>query len=185
MQTDFRPKIPLSASGGEGLGERWPKLVFRAPRFILHPVNPSRIARRLRRDQPDEEKQLWRKLRADRFAGFKFRRQHPAGIYFLDFYCPPARLSIDLDGFQHGLPQQMERDKTREEFLASEDIVELRFWNHQWRNNPEGVLLEIWHALHQQTGCVKVLRKEQNHRFRPPDPARLTKAHSETPLPTP
>jgi ATP-dependent helicase HrpA/adenine-specific DNA-methyltransferase len=38
-------------------------------------------ARRLRRHQTDEEKQLWRPLRAGRFAGFKFRRQHPVGHY--------------------------------------------------------------------------------------------------------
>ena len=33
-------------------------------------------------------------------AGFKFRRQHPCGIYCLDFYCPVAKLSVELDGFQ-------------------------------------------------------------------------------------
>ena len=51
-------------------------------------------ARRLRREQTDEEKQLWRALRAGRFAGFKFRRQHPLGKYYLDVFCPLARLSV-------------------------------------------------------------------------------------------
>lgn len=62
-------------------------------------VIPTSNARRLRREQTDEEKELWRALRAGRFAGFKFRRQHPLGEYFLDFYCPAAKLSIELDGF--------------------------------------------------------------------------------------
>jgi len=131
-------------------------------------MNRAGNARRLRREQTDEEKELWRALRAGRFAGFKFRRQHPHGNCFLDFYCPAARLSIELDGFQHGLPEQHQRDVEREAFLASEGIEELRFWNHQWRRNREGILLEIWNALHRRAGCVAVMRKVQNHRFLPP-----------------
>ncbi|HYV31765.1 MAG TPA: DUF559 domain-containing protein [Candidatus Binatia bacterium] len=130
-------------------------------------------ARRLRREQTDEERRLWRALRAGRFAGFKFRRQHPAGKYVLDFYCPAARLAVELDGFQHGVPGQMQRDEQREKFLAGHDIEVLRFWNRQWRENRDGVLLEIWHALHRRTGCVKVLRKVQNNRFVAPEPEQL------------
>jgi very-short-patch-repair endonuclease len=141
--------------------------------IILRLVNPISNARRLRREQTDEEKELWRALRAGRFAGFKFRRQHPCGIYTLDFYCPSAKLSIELDGFQHGIPEEQTRDTAHTEFLATQDIEELRFWNHQWNNNRDGVLLEIWHALHRRTGCVKVMRKVGNHRFIPPKPEQL------------
>jgi len=84
-----------------------------------------------------------------------------------------ARLSVELDGFQHGLPEQLQRDEERAEFLAAEGIEELRFWNHQWNQNRQGLLLEIWEALHRRTGCVKVMRKEQNHRFVPPKPEQL------------
>jgi len=73
-------------------------------------MNPTANARRLRREQTKEEKHLWHALRAGRFAGFKFRRQHPIGQYTLDFYCPLARLSVELDGFGHGLPKQIARD---------------------------------------------------------------------------
>ena len=131
-------------------------------------MNSTSNARRLRREQTEEEKELWRALRAGRFAGFKFRRQHPLGKYFLDFYCPTAKLSIELDGFQHGLLEQRRRDEEREKFLASEGVEELRFWNHQWKKNREGIMLEIWNALHRITGCVAVMRKVQNHRFLPP-----------------
>ena len=125
-------------------------------------------ARRLRREQTVEEKELWRFLRAGRFAGFKFRRQHPAGGYFLDVYCPAAKLSIEFDGFQHGMPEQKRHDEERAQFLAALGIEELRVWNHQWQKNREGVLLEIWNALHRRTGCVAVMRKVQNHRYIPP-----------------
>ena len=147
-------------------------------------VNPTATARRLRREQTEEEKQLWRALRAGRFAGFKFRRQHPSGIYYLDFYCPAAKLSVELDGFQHGLPEQQQHDDERKKFLAAQDIEELRFWNRQWRKNREGVLLEIWNALHRRTGCVSVLRKVQNHRYIPPRAGQLMQAPA-SPRPSP
>ena len=131
-------------------------------------MNSRAIARRLRRELTKEESELWHALKAGRFAGFKFRRQHPKGKYFLDFYCSMARLSVELDGFQHGLPEFLQGDEERAKFLSAEGVEELRFWNHQWRKNRENVLLEIWEALHRRTGCVKAMRKEQNHRFVPP-----------------
>jgi very-short-patch-repair endonuclease len=136
-------------------------------------MNSVGNARRLRRDQTDEEKELWRALRAGRFAGFKFRRQHPLAKYNLDFYCAIAKLSVELDGFHHGLPEQFQHDGERTKFLAANGIDELRFWNHQWHANREGVLLEIWNALHRRTGCAVVVRKVQNHRFLPPDADKL------------
>ena len=139
-------------------------------------MDPTANARRLRFDQTDEEKELWRALRAGRFAGFKFRRQHPLGNYILDFYCPTARLSVELDGFHHGIPDQQKRDAERNRFLEVKGIEELRFWNHEWRDNRDGVLLRIWEALHQRTGCTTVQRKEANHRFIPPDPTALIPA---------
>src|SRR2546429_6345654 len=111
-------------------------------------MSSTAIARRLRREQTDEEKALWRALKAGRFAGFKFRRQHPKGKYWLDFFCPMARLAVELDGFQHGLPDHLQRDEERATFLAGEGIEELRFWNDQWRKNRDDGLLELWDQLH-------------------------------------
>jgi len=130
-------------------------------------------ARRLRWEQTKEERQLWQSLRAGRFAGFKFRRQHLIGPYILDFYCPSARLSIELDGFQHGLPENVKADEARRKYLLSQGIEELRFWNRQWTANRHGVLLEIWNALHRRTGCAEILRKVENNRFIPPKPSDL------------
>jgi very-short-patch-repair endonuclease len=131
-------------------------------------MNSTPNAWRLRREQTKEEKQLWSALRAGRMAGFKFRRQHPIGEYTLDFYCPIARLSVELDGFVHGLPNQIAHDLEREKFLHSRNIEELRFWNRQWRQNRHGVLLEIWHALQRRSGCTQVVRNLENQRFLAP-----------------
>jgi len=136
-------------------------------------MNPTANARRLRRQQTAEEKELWRALRAGRFAGFKFRRQHPIRGQYLDFYCPAARLAVELDGSQHGLPQNVVRDEAREQLLAEAGIEVLRFWNHVWNGNREGVLTDIWQAVHRRTGCVKVMRKTNNNRFVPPKPDQI------------
>jgi hypothetical protein len=72
--------LPLFRSGGEGRGGE-ALFDFVAPQNIIYAaaVNPISNARRLRHEQTDEEKELWQALRAGRFAGFKFRRQHPLG----------------------------------------------------------------------------------------------------------
>jgi very-short-patch-repair endonuclease len=145
-------------------------------------MNLTATARRLRREQTPEERQLWRALRAGRFAGFKFRRQHPCGIYCLDFYCPVAKLSVELDGFQHGLPEHQQHDAERKRQLAAQGVEELRFWNRHWRENREGVLLEIWNALHRRTGCAAMMRKMQNHRYIPPKAGHMMES---PPLPGP
>ena len=64
------------------------------------------MARRLRKTETWAEKLMWKWLRGRRFSAYKFRRQHPMGIYSLDFYCEEAKLAIELDGSQHGFPGQ-------------------------------------------------------------------------------
>ena len=137
------------------------------------------IARELRRRQTGEEKELWQALRGRRFAGFKFRRQHAVGGHVLDFYCADAKLDLELDGFQHGLPERIRRDEVREKFLAGQGIETLRFWNHQWQRNREGCLLEIWNALQRRTGCVQIMKNAGEQKFIPPD-LRSVKFQSKT-----
>lgn len=132
-------------------------------------MSVKEIARELRRDQTDEEKALWRTLRGRRFAGFKFRRQHTVGGHILDFYCADAKLAVELDGSQHGHPDGMHRDAEREKFLEEQGIMTLRFWNHEWRENREGCLVEIWNAVQQRSGCVRVMQNAKEQRFIPPD----------------
>ena len=52
---------------------------------------PRDFARHLRRHMTEAEQCLWYHLRAHRFTGHKFRRQHPIGPYIVDFVtCTPA-----------------------------------------------------------------------------------------------
>lgn len=68
---------------------------------------------------------LWQALRT-RPNGLKFRKQHPAGAFVLDFYCASARLTIEVDGEYHADPAQIERDRRRDAWLASRDVRVLR-----------------------------------------------------------
>ena len=97
-------------------------------------------ARLLREKATEPERILWRHLRNRNFAGYKFRRQHPLDGYVLDFYCPSAKLAIELDGGGHNYRTGQIRDRTRSEFLARHGVVVLRFWNHQIRQELDSVL---------------------------------------------
>jgi very-short-patch-repair endonuclease len=104
-------------------------------------------ARQLRRKETWAEKLMWRWLRDRRFASFKFRRQHPLGDYYLDFFCEEAELNIELDGGQHGFPDQQKHDAEREKFLKSRGIKTLRFWNSQMRRNAQVIRDAIFNEL--------------------------------------
>jgi len=104
-------------------------------------------ARELRQVETWAEKLMWRWLRDRRFSGYKFRRQHPLGDFYLDFFCEEAELNIELDGGQHGFPDQRKHDLEREKYLVSRGIKTLRFWNSHLRRNPQSIRDTIFEAL--------------------------------------
>ena len=55
-----------------------------------------------------------------------FRRQHPVGPYVLDFYCPAARLPIEIDGVAHDMADRAERDARRDDWLKAHGITVMR-----------------------------------------------------------
>ena len=107
-------------------------------------------ARLLRKKATEPERILWRHLRNRNFAGYKFRRQHPFDSYVLDFYCPSAKLAIELDGGGHNYRAGQTRDQTRSEFLARHGVFVLRFRSHQVRQELNSVLRAIWFALEER-----------------------------------
>jgi very-short-patch-repair endonuclease len=82
-------------------------------------------ARALRRKLTLPEGLLWRELRR-RPNGLKFRRQHPAGPFVLDFVCLSARLAIEIDGEAHSMGQNPARDEARDEWLMNQGFRTLR-----------------------------------------------------------
>ncbi len=90
------------------------------------------------------EQCLWRRIRTQQL-GVKFRRQHPAGIYILDFACVELMLALELDGGQHAQAQVKDEKRTR--WLEAKGWKVLRFWNNELLKNIDGVLEEINHTL--------------------------------------
>jgi very-short-patch-repair endonuclease len=122
------------------------------PPDILH------NARELRKSLTDAESLLWQLLRNRRFCGFKFRRQHPAGRFILDYYCHDALLAIELDGGGHADANQQEYDAERTKELYGAGIRELRFWNNDVLKNTESVLEKIYFALFTDRDMVEIVR---------------------------
>ena len=70
----------------------------------------------------------------------KFFRQYSIGPYILDFYCPTAKLAVELDGGQHNQSDKREHDVARSDYLKAQGIDVVRFWNNE-------VLLDIQSVL--------------------------------------
>ena len=93
--------------------------------MITGPRDTLKRARKLRSEMTLPEGLLWRALRL-RPNGLKFRRQHPAGIYVLDFYCAAAKLAVEVDGMAHDGFEAERRDRTRSHYLRSQGVATLR-----------------------------------------------------------
>ena len=104
-------------------------------------------ARSLRRSMTDGERKLWSLLRRKKVSGFRFRRQAPVGPYIADFFCPEARLVIELDGEPHSDEAQMRSDKSRTEWLEAHGCRVIRFWNLEVFQHPTEVIETIYDAL--------------------------------------
>ena len=95
------------------------------------------------------EAALWRLLKNRQLAGRKFRRQHSAGSFILDFYCAEEKLAIELDGADHFDPFQRDYDDERSQTLMRRGIRVIRFENREIFEHAEQVLEQIaWHFWH-------------------------------------
>lgn len=90
------------------------------------------------------EKILWSRLRHKQLGGYYFQRQEPIRGYIVDFYCPAAKVAIELDGGIHSLPEKREADRQRDDFLTKSGIKMLRFLNSDVRKGMSAVLIRIW-----------------------------------------
>ena len=95
-------------------------------------------ARTLRRNVSKTEHRLWPHLRGSQ-TGAAFRRQHPVGPYFPDYFCVPLQLAIEVDGPMHDTIKDSERDATLREL----GVTMLRFSYQQVDENLEGVIATI------------------------------------------
>ena len=128
------PTEPSPSGRGQGEGNKLPEKLLEN-------------ARELRKNQTDAETLLWSLLRGRQLNDCKFRRQHPVEPYILDFYCHENKLAIELDGGQHNTELTIHKDSKRTDYLQSQGITVLRFWNNDVLQNTESVLQQIYSTL--------------------------------------
>jgi very-short-patch-repair endonuclease len=104
-------------------------------------------ARRLRVEATPFERKLWAALKQIELPQGHFRRQAPIGPYFADFAHHGLRLIVELDGAQHGFDEGLQRDATRTAYLEAAGYRVIRFWNHEIRENLDGVVETILSAV--------------------------------------
>ena len=83
-------------------------------------------ARALRKSMSEPEVMLWSRLRGRDGARPIFRRQQPIGSVIVDFFCPAARLAIEVDGSSHWDDEMRRRDCARDRWLEGQGIEVMR-----------------------------------------------------------
>ncbi|GAA0625975.1 endonuclease domain-containing protein [Brevundimonas kwangchunensis] len=116
--------------------------IYAAYKCMATPIAHER-ARGLRRPMSPPEARLWNHVRGHRLRGYKFRRQHPIGPYIIDFYCPAARLAVEVDGSTHDHPDRVAHDRRRTAWLATQGVRVIRIAARDVRDELDGVLAFI------------------------------------------
>ncbi len=109
-----------------------------------------RRAKALRQDMSLPEVLLWIQIRKRLQGQLRFRRQHPVGPFILDFYCSEKTLAVEVDGKVHDTGDHPERDRYRDQWLATQGIKTLHIPATEVLNNMDGVISMILLAANQR-----------------------------------
>lgn len=103
------------------------------------------LRRNLRNYGTAAEAYIWGYLKNRQVGGLRFRRQFSIDNYILDFYCPEAKVALELDGEVHNA--QIEHDIARDSYLRERyGIVVIRYENRHVFERPQQIvehLLEV------------------------------------------
>lgn len=91
----------------------------------------------------DAERQLWSKVRMKQLNGGQFYRQKIIGDYIVDFFCPKAKLIIEVDGGQHYTDKISSADRRRDDYMRNLGLRVLRFSDIDVLKNVDGVVESI------------------------------------------
>ena len=105
------------------------------------------LARQLRKNMTEAESFLWQRIRRKQLKGRQFYRQKNIGNYIVDFYCPSAKVIVELDGGQHYRQEGIRRDQVWDKSLESLGFTILRFSDREVFKNIKGVLERIFDHL--------------------------------------
>ena len=105
-------------------------------------------AKELRREMTPHERKLW----------YLFLRKYPVKVYkqriinsfIADFYCPAARLVIELDGSQHYTEQGECYDHERDAIIEQYQVQILRFSNLEIDRQFDAVCERIHNTIQER-----------------------------------
>jgi very-short-patch-repair endonuclease len=86
----------------------------------------AKRARAFRRALTEREVMLWSRLKTRGTGKPIFRRQVAYESMIFDFYCPAARLVVEVDGSTHWTDEKRTRDEARDHWLAARGVAVLR-----------------------------------------------------------
>ena len=116
---------------------------------LFHNLKSKKSTRKVLRNQATpQEIILWSRL-CNSQLGFKFRRQHSFGKFVVDFYCPTAKLIIEIDGSEHISQEKYDCERTN--YLSKLGYRVIRFWNNEINTNINGVIMKIVEELNNTT----------------------------------
>ena len=96
-------------------------------------------ARALRKAMTEPEVMLWSRLKGRGKDKPIFHRQFAFGTMIFDFYCPAARLAVEIDGATHWDEDAQEKDAARDAWLARQGIMVVRIGANSVYRDVAGV----------------------------------------------
>ena len=98
------------------------------------------IRKSLRSHGTPAEATMWKLLKNKQFGGWKWRRQHSIGNIILDFYCPKAKLGIELNGNHHFITGGQIADEVKLENILDLGIRVIHIENKLLWQMPDAIL---------------------------------------------
>lgn len=105
------------------------------------------LARQLRKETTPEERKLWHLFL--KTYPVRFRRQATIANYIVDFYCPQAKLVVEIDGTQHFEDNGLREDAQRTKQLEALGLRVIRFSNRQIGEEFDNVCRHIDNTIRQ------------------------------------
>src|SRR5512142_3062420 len=118
--------------------------------MLSYNANLKDKARQLRKNLTDSERALWSHLMNKQVLGIQFYRQKPLGDYIVDFFAPRAKLVVEVDGSQHLVGNDVEKDRIRDGYLASLGLKVLRFHSREVMEESDAVVEAIFRVIEDQ-----------------------------------
>ena len=108
---------------------------------IYHNKNYVPLAQQLRKEMTPEEKHLWYDFLNK--LPLTVNRQKNIGNFIVDFYIASKNIVIEIDGRQHKMPEESEKDQKKDFELSKLGIRVLRYTNKSINKNFSDVCDDI------------------------------------------